>query len=61
MEILSVRAELFHADGQTARWTDMTNLLVAFRNFANVPKNYWILVQLTVKMLLNPLKGKEEI
>jgi len=27
-------AELFHADGQT----DMTRLMVAFRNFANAPK-----------------------
>jgi Fe-S-cluster formation regulator IscX/YfhJ len=52
IEILSVRAELFYADGrtdgQTARWTDMTNLIVAFRNFANAPKKYWILVQLEV-------------
>jgi hypothetical protein len=28
-------AELFHAEGRT----DMTNLIVVFRNFANVPKN----------------------
>jgi hypothetical protein len=28
--------ELFHTDGQT---TDMTKLIVAFRNFANAPKN----------------------
>ena len=28
-------AELFHADGRT----DMTKLLVAFRNFANASKN----------------------
>ena len=27
--------EFFHADGQT----DMTKLTVAFRNFANAPKN----------------------
>jgi hypothetical protein len=27
----------FHAD----RRTDMTNLIVAFRNFANAPKNSW--------------------
>ena len=31
-------AELFHADGQT----DMPELIVAFRDFANVPKNYTI-------------------
>ena len=35
IKIRSVAAELFHADGQT----DMTKLIVAFRNFANAPKN----------------------
>ena len=30
-----MKAELFHAD----RWTDMTKLIVSFRDFANVPKN----------------------
>jgi hypothetical protein len=35
MKIRPVRAELFHADGQT----DMKNLTAAFRNFANAPKN----------------------
>jgi hypothetical protein len=34
MKIRPVGAELFHADGQT----DMTKLMVAFRNFANAPK-----------------------
>ena len=34
MKILSVGAELFHAD----RRTDMTKLMVAFRNFSNAPK-----------------------
>ena len=34
MKIRSVEAELFHADGQT----DMTKLIVAFRNFVNAPK-----------------------
>jgi hypothetical protein len=29
-----MRAELFHAKGQT----DRTKLIVAFRNFANAPK-----------------------
>ena len=48
IEILSLRAELFHADGRTARWTDMTNLIVAFRNFEKAPKKYWILVPLKV-------------
>jgi hypothetical protein len=31
MKLRSMRAELFHADGQT----DMTKLTVAFRNFVN--------------------------
>ena len=30
--------ELFHAEGQTDRRTDMLKLIVAFRNFANVSK-----------------------
>jgi len=34
MKIRSVRAELFHAD----RRTDMTNIIVAFRNFAHARK-----------------------
>jgi len=36
MKIGPVRAEYFHADGQTD--TDMTKLIAAFRNFANAPK-----------------------
>jgi hypothetical protein len=35
MKIRPVGAELFHADGKT----DMRKLKVAFRNFANAPKN----------------------
>jgi hypothetical protein len=35
MKIRRVGAELFRAD----RRTDMTKLIVAFRNFAKVPKN----------------------
>ena len=31
-------AELFHADRRTDKQTDMTKLIVAFRNFANTPK-----------------------
>jgi hypothetical protein len=34
MKIRSVEGELFHAD----RKTDMTKLIVAFRNLANVPE-----------------------
>jgi len=36
MKIRPVGAELLHTDGQT---TDMTKLIVAFRNFANAQKN----------------------
>jgi hypothetical protein len=35
MKIRLLGAELFHADGRT----DMAKLIVALRNFANVPKN----------------------
>ena len=35
MKIRPVEAEFFHADGQT----DMTKLIVAFRNSAKAPKN----------------------
>jgi len=35
MKIHPVRAELFHADGET----DMTKLIVALRNFAKASKN----------------------
>ena len=31
-----VGAELFYADGET----DMTQLIVAFQNYANAPKNW---------------------
>jgi hypothetical protein len=35
MKFRPVGAELLHADGRT----DMTMLIVAFRNFPNAPKN----------------------
>ena len=37
MKIRPLGAELFHAD----RRTDMTKLIVAFRNYANAPNNTW--------------------
>jgi len=43
MKIRPVGAEFFHADGRADRQTDgrtnMTNLIVAFHNFTNAPKN----------------------
>jgi hypothetical protein len=39
MKIRSVGTELFRAGRRTDRQTDMTKIIVAFRNFANAPKN----------------------
>ena len=39
MKTRPVAAELFHTDGRTDGQTDMANLMVAFRNLANAPKN----------------------
>jgi hypothetical protein len=39
MKILPVGAELFHADRGAGKETDLKNLIVPFRNFANVSKN----------------------
>ena len=39
MKLCPVEAELFHADRWTNRRTDMSKLIVAFRNFVNAPKN----------------------
>jgi hypothetical protein len=38
MNIRPVRAELFHADGRADRRSDMTKLVVAFRNFGKALK-----------------------
>lgn len=38
MKINPVIAELFHADGELDRQTDIMKLIFAFRNFANAPK-----------------------
>jgi hypothetical protein len=38
MKIRPVGAELFHADGRMGGQTDMTKLIIVFRNFANAPK-----------------------
>jgi hypothetical protein len=42
MKIRPVGAELFHAEGRTdgRTDTDMSKLIIAFRNFAKAPKNY---------------------
>jgi hypothetical protein len=40
VKIPPVGADSIHADGWTDRHTDMTKLIVAFRNFVNAPKNW---------------------
>ena len=43
IKVHPVGAELFHADGQTDRETEMTKLIVATCNFARVLKNVTLL------------------
>jgi hypothetical protein len=38
MKIPAVGAQLLHEDGRTDRQTDMTQVIVAFFDFANAPK-----------------------
>jgi hypothetical protein len=38
MKISPMGAELFHEDGRTGDLRDMTELIVAFRNFSNAPQ-----------------------
>ena len=50
MKIRPVRVEFFHADAETGRQTDMTKLIVAFRNFANATSkriSYYLLLEAT--------------
>ena len=39
MKTHPVEAELFHADGETKRQTNMTKFVVIFHDFSNAPKN----------------------
>jgi len=39
MKIHPAGAKFFHADGRTDGQTEMTELIVACRSFANAPKN----------------------
>jgi hypothetical protein len=41
LKICPVGAELFHADGQMDRQTDMTKLTVVFHSFVNMPDSQW--------------------
>ena len=53
MKIRLVGVDLLHANGRTDGQTDMKKLTVAFRNFANAPKNAWHHIQQS-RLLLNP-------
>ena len=44
---------MFHSDGRTDGQTEMTKLIVAFRNFANAPKHVRA-EQLINRLLLQP-------
>jgi len=52
MKIRLVETELFHAEGQKVRQTDMTKVIVALRNFANALK--MCSVRATVRTQLQP-------
>ena len=58
MKTRPVGAALFHADRRTDRRTDMTKLIVDFRNFANAPKNWGPKTEGTIE---RSLKGAEII
>jgi hypothetical protein len=45
-------AEFFHADGLIAGQTDITKLIVAFRNFANAPKPISIFLYVSFIMIM---------
>jgi hypothetical protein len=50
MKLRPVGAELFHTDGQRYTQTDMTKLIVAFRNFTSTPKNFRSIYQFGMKI-----------
>jgi len=53
VKILSVGNELFNDDTKTGRRTDMTNVMVAFKNFVNAPVKVSILHVLSSKYVTN--------
>jgi hypothetical protein len=54
MKIRPVGVELFHSDGGTDGQTDITKLIVGFRNFANVPENRLYTVRALIEQVLYP-------
>jgi hypothetical protein len=55
IKILPVGAEFFHADGLT----NMTKLIVAFRNFANAPTNVFLLPRCEFNFMVVPFRTLE--
>jgi len=53
MKIRPVGGELFHADRRADGRTDMTKLIVAFRNFANARNN---IAEMVMLLLMNTLE-----
>jgi hypothetical protein len=54
MKIRPLGAELFNSDRGTNGQTDITKLIVTFRNFANVPENCLYTVHTLIEQLLRP-------
>ena len=51
-----VGADFFHADPQKDRRTDTTKPIVTFRNFANAPKIFCILLTQYIRVVYGPKK-----
>jgi len=60
MEICPVVSVLIHADGQTDERTDMTKLIVAFRNYINAPKTTRATQQLHLECSSEFLQNKQK-
>ena len=50
---MSSGSQVLHTGGQVNRQTDMIKHIVAFRNFANAPKNLKVIFHITVCILLH--------
>jgi hypothetical protein len=59
MKIRPVEAELFHAERRRDRQTYMTELITAFHNFANAPKNLQITTTFpaVLSQISSPISG----
>jgi len=60
MKIRPVGAELFHADGRADKRTVVTEIIVAFRNFAKAPRNCTGIAKQVTSILGVPLSLQPE-